>query len=123
MLSFGISLTKKTLWAIMIQGQEKRLGVKIYRRFSMENRIAIIGIIVEKIADNYDSIEKINSILHDNSEYIAGRMGIPYKERKISVISVVVDAPSDIISAMSGKLGSLPGVSTKTLYSKAPTAE
>ena len=82
----------------------------------MENRIAIIGIIVE----NMDSVAKINSILHDYNQYIAGRMGIPYKERKISVISVVVDAPADVISSMSGKLGALPGVSSKTVYSKAP---
>lgn len=83
----------------------------------MENRIAIIGIIVE----NMESVEKINGILHENNQYIAGRMGIPYKERKISVISVVVDAPSDVISAISGKLGALPGVSCKTVYSKTPT--
>lgn len=82
----------------------------------MESRIAIIGIIVE----NMDSVEKINKILHENNKYIAGRMGIPYKERKVSVISVIVDAPTDVISSVSGKLGALPGVSSKTVYSKLP---
>ncbi|WP_304508053.1 TM1266 family iron-only hydrogenase system putative regulator [Anaerotignum sp.] len=83
----------------------------------METRVAIIGIIVEEI----DSVSKLNSILHDYGTYIIGRMGIPYREKKINIISVVVDAPNDIISTLSGKLGRLPGVSTKTVYSKYPT--
>lgn len=81
----------------------------------MEARVALIGIVVECP----DSIEKMNSILHQYSSYVIGRMGIPYKEKNISVISIAVDAPGDIISALSGKLGSLPGISTKTIYSKA----
>ncbi len=80
----------------------------------METRIAIVGIIVE----NKESAEKINQILHQYSEYIIGRMGIPYKEKKVSVISVVLDAPNDIIGALSGKLGMIPDVSTKTIYAK-----
>ena len=80
----------------------------------METRIALIGIIVE----NPESVESLNAILHDYSEFIIGRMGIPYKQRSISVISVIVDAPTDVISALSGKLGMLPGVSTKTIYAK-----
>lgn len=80
----------------------------------METRVAIIGIIVE----DGDSIEKLNSILHDYGQYIIGRMGLPYRQKGINIISIVVDAPQDIISALSGKLGRLPGVSTKTLYSK-----
>ncbi len=80
----------------------------------MESRIAVIGIIVE----NKDSVDKINSILHEYSEYIVGRMGIPYHKRQVSVISVIVDACNDVISAMSGKLGMIPHVSTKTVYSK-----
>ncbi len=79
----------------------------------METRVAIIGIIVE----NPDSVEKLNSILHTYSPYIIGRMGIPYRERKVSIISVAVDAPQDTISALSGKVGKLPGVSAKTAYS------
>ncbi|MBU3214456.1 iron-only hydrogenase system regulator [Clostridium estertheticum] len=80
----------------------------------METRIALIGIIVE----NTDSAPKLNSILHEYGEYIVGRMGVPYHKRDISVISVVIDAPNDVISALSGKLGMIPGVNTKTIYSK-----
>lgn len=80
----------------------------------METRVAIIGIIVE----DSNSVEKLNSILHDYGDYVIGRMGLPYREKGISIISLAVDAPQDIISALSGKLGRLPGVSTKTLYSK-----
>lgn len=82
----------------------------------MDTRIALIGIIVENTA----SVEKINAILHEYGEYIVGRMGIPYHKRHVSVISVVIDAPSDIISALSGKLGMLPHVNAKTVYSKFP---
>ena len=84
----------------------------------METRVAIIGIIVEDAG----SVEKLNGILHDYGTYIIGRMGIPYKEKHINIISLAVDAPNDIISAMSGKLGKLPGVSAKAVYSKLPTS-
>lgn len=80
----------------------------------METRIALIGIVIE----NKDSVEKLNAILHEYGEYIVGRMGIPYHKRHISVISIVMDAPNDIISALSGKLGMLPDVNAKTVYSK-----
>lgn len=80
----------------------------------METRIALVGIIVE----NQDSAEKINNILHEYRQYIVGRMGIPYHQRNVSIISIVMDAPNDIISALSGKLGMLPHVNTKTVYSK-----
>lgn len=80
----------------------------------MEKRIAIIGMIVE----NKDSVAKLNAILHEYSSYIIGRMGIPYAERQIQIISVVLDAPNDVISALSGKLGMLPNVNIKTVYSK-----
>ena len=80
----------------------------------METRVAIIGIIVEEAA----SIEKLNQILHNYSEYIIGRMGIPYRERGINIISIAVDAPQDVISALSGKLGAMDGVSSKAVYSK-----
>mgnify|MGYP006807556285 FL=1 len=82
----------------------------------MENRLALIGIIVE----DSDAAREINNILHDYGEYILGRMGIPYGKRGISVISVVVDAPGSVISAISGKLGMLKNVSVKTMYSKTP---
>ena len=80
----------------------------------METRIAQIGIIVEEPA----SVEKINQLLHEYSAYIIGRMGMPYKERNISIISIILDAPNEVISAVSGKLGMLSGVSAKTVYSK-----
>lgn len=83
----------------------------------MECRVALIGIIVE----NYESAERLNDLLHQYGEYIIGRMGVPYPKRDISIISVAIDAPSDMISALSGKLGMLPGVSTKTVYSKLNT--
>ena len=79
----------------------------------METRLAVIGIIVE----NLEVTDRINHILHDYSAYIVGRMGIPYRQRGISVISVIVDAPADAISALTGKLGMLEGVSAKALYS------
>lgn len=80
----------------------------------MDTRIALIGILVE---DN-QSTEQMNRLLSDFGDYIVGRMGIPYRQKNVNVISVVVDAPGDVISALSGKLGMLPGVTTKTVYSK-----
>ncbi len=79
----------------------------------MERRVAVIGIIVE----DYDAAEKLNTILHEYGGYIIGRMGIPYPKRGINVISVAVDAPQDVISALSGKIGRLEGVAAKTAYS------
>lgn len=80
----------------------------------METRVALIGIIIENPA----SVEQMNSLLHEFSSYIIGRMGVPYREKGISIISVVIDAPMNKISSLSGKLGMLDGVSTKTIYSK-----
>lgn len=85
----------------------------------METRVAIIGIIVE----SKDSIENLNAILHEYSKYIVGRMGIPYEKRGINIISVVIDAPNNVISALSGKLGMLPDVNIKTVYSKVSIGE
>ena len=79
----------------------------------MGTRVAVIRIIVEK----KDSVEHLNSILHDYSEYIIGRMGIPYRQRKINIISIALDAPQNIISTLSGKIGKLEGVSAKTAFS------
>ncbi|MDO5476417.1 MAG: iron-only hydrogenase system regulator [Eubacteriales bacterium] len=80
----------------------------------MKTRVAVIAIIVEEPA----SAEGVNAILHTYREYVIGRMGIPYHQKKISIISVAVDAPEPEITALSGKIGRLPGVSTKTAYSK-----
>lgn len=79
----------------------------------METRVAVMSIIVE----NGEVAETLNGILHSYGEYIIGRMGIPYRKRKINVIAIALDAPQNTISALSGKVGSLPGVSVKTAYS------
>ena len=81
----------------------------------MDQRVALIGILVE----NKDSVAKINSLLHQWEQYIIGRMGIPHRERGISIISIAMDAPQNAISALSGKLGQLDGVSSKVIYTKA----
>ncbi len=81
----------------------------------MDTRIALIGIIVENPA----SVEDLNRLLSQHANYIIGRMGIPYREKNISIISIAIDAPNDVISSLSGKLGMLPGISTKTTYTKA----
>ncbi len=79
----------------------------------METRVAVMSIIVEQGG----AIESLNSILHDYGEYIIGRMGIPYRQRGINIISIAIDAPQDTISALSGKVGRLAGVGVKTAFS------
>ncbi|MBQ3568876.1 MAG: iron-only hydrogenase system regulator [Anaerotignum sp.] len=79
-----------------------------------ESRVALIGIIVS----SRESVEQLNHLLSEYSGFIIGRMGLPYKERNISIISVAIDAPNDVISSLTGKLGMLPGISTKTIYPK-----
>ena len=79
-----------------------------------QTRVAILAIVVEHAT----STEQLNQILHQYRQYIIGRMGIPYEKRGISLISVAVDAPTAIISAMSGKIGMLDGISAKAVYSK-----
>lgn len=79
----------------------------------METRIALIGIIVE----NPDSVEQLNHLLHEYSCFIVGRMGIPYEKKNVNIISVAIDAPQDIISALSGRIGRLDGIGVKTVYS------
>ena len=85
----------------------------------MDTRVAVMSIIVE----NGDAVEKINAILHEHGEFIIGRMGIPYRKRKISIISVALDAPQNTISSLAGKIGSLPGISVKTAYSSVISEE
>ncbi|MBQ6891248.1 MAG: iron-only hydrogenase system regulator [Clostridia bacterium] len=79
----------------------------------METRVAVMSIIVE----DPNAVERLNSCLHEYGDHIIGRMGIPYRKRKISIISVALDAPQNTISSLAGKVGSLPGVSVKTAYS------
>ena len=81
----------------------------------MENRVSVISIIVE----NRDSASTINELLHQYGQHVIGRMGIPYHERGVSIICVVLDAPQSVTSALSGKLGMLPGVSAKTVTARA----
>lgn len=79
----------------------------------METRIALIGIIVE----NPDSVEQLNHLLHEYGSFIVGRMGSPYEKKNVNIISVAIDAPQDIISALSGRIGRLDGIGVKTVYS------
>ncbi|MCR5484723.1 MAG: iron-only hydrogenase system regulator [Clostridiales bacterium] len=84
----------------------------------METRLAVISIIVT----DGDNISRLNELLHEAAPYIIGRMGIPYRKLGVSIISVAIDAPQDLISAVSGKIGKLPGISAKTTYSNIITA-
>ena len=79
----------------------------------MDTRVAVISIIVSK----EEAVEKLNTLLHNYAQYIIGRMGLPYRAKNVNIICVAVDAPNDAISALSGKLGSIEGVSVKTAYS------
>lgn len=78
-----------------------------------ETRVAVIGVIVEEP----ESVEALNAILHAHAPYILGRMGVPYREKAVNIISVAIDAPQNVINTLSGKIGKLPGVSVKTAYS------
>ena len=79
----------------------------------MDSRVAVMSIIIE----NLNAVEQVNAVLHEYGEYIIGRMGIPYRARKISIISIALDAPQDTISALSGRIGKMAGVSVKTSFS------
>ena len=81
-----------------------------------ETRVALLGIVVE----NPDSVEPLNRLLHEYKDFIIGRMGLPYRKRGINLISIMLDAPGDAISSLSGKIGMLAGVTAKTVYSKVP---
>lgn len=85
----------------------------------METRVAVIGIIVEK----EDAVSGLNAALHEFDSYIIGRMGIPYRERGVNIISIAIDAPQTVISSLSGKIGNLQGVSTKVAYSNLITKQ
>ena len=78
----------------------------------METRVAVMGIIV----DDTENISQLNGLLHEYGKYIIGRMGIPYREKNISIVSVAIDAPQDVISSLSGKIGNIEGISVKTAY-------
>ena len=80
----------------------------------MKTRVAVLAIIIEE----QNSVEELNAILHSDNEYLIGRMGIPYRARGISIMSIAIDAPQDIISALAGKIGNLDGISVKIAYSQ-----
>ena len=80
----------------------------------METRIAVMGILVE----DPDKVEQLNALLHDYGPYIIGRMGIPYREKNVHIISIAIDAPQDVTAALSGKIGAIEGISVKTAYSR-----
>lgn len=85
----------------------------------MQTRVAVMGIVVE----NTDSVERLNTLLHEYGSYIIGRMGIPYRARNINIVSIAIDAPQDVISALSGKIGNLDGINVKTAYSNVQSDE
>ncbi len=85
----------------------------------METRVAVMGIIVEELG----SVEALNALLHEYGRYIIGRMGLPYREKNINIVSIAIDAPQDTIAALSGKIGKISGVSVKTAYSNVITNE
>ena len=91
------------------------LGVLIFivKGNFMETRVAVLAIIVE----NTESVEKLNKTLHEYGNFIIGRMGLPYREKGIHIVSVAIDAPQDKISALAGKVGKIDGISVKTAYS------
>ena len=94
-------------------------AVILFVRWNMSSRVGVISIIVE----SSESVSELNTILHNYGEYIIGRMGIPYRQRDISIISVAIDAPQDVISALSGKIGNLKGISAKTVLSNVKSYE
>ncbi|MBC8569695.1 TM1266 family iron-only hydrogenase system putative regulator [Zongyangia hominis] len=80
----------------------------------METKLALIGIVVEE----ENAVQIVNELLHQYAPYVVGRMGLPYREKGVSIISVVVDAPENVVSALSGKLGNIKGIGVKSLYAK-----
>lgn len=93
------------------------MGVIFLGAFIMETRVAVLAIIVE----NTESVEELNKTLHEYGKFIIGRMGLPYREKGIHIVSVAIDAPQDKISALAGKVGKIDGISVKTAYSNVVT--
>lgn len=85
----------------------------------METRIALLGVLIE----DESSVEQVNQLMHEYGKYIVGRMGVPYRQRGVNIISLVLDAPENKISALAGKLGQLPGVSVKSMLAKTGKGE
>lgn len=85
----------------------------------MDTRVAVVSAIVE----NRDAVERLNAVLSEYGDYIIGRMGLPYREKKIHIVSVAIDAPQDVIAALSGKIGRIEHISVKTAYSSVMSHE
>lgn len=85
----------------------------------METRIALIGIMVE----NPNSVERLNQLLHEYGSYIIGRMGIPYRQKQVHVISIVIDASQNVINSLTGKIGRMEGITAKAVYSSVKTTD
>jgi putative iron-only hydrogenase system regulator len=105
------------LYSVSITASSKMQFFYVLEEINMETRVAIIGIIVQ----DENSVELLNTVLHEYGKYIIGRMGIPYRAKGINIISIAIDAPQDVISALSGKIGKLQGINTKTAYSNVIT--
>lgn len=91
-----------------------RIPVSIQKEISMETRVAVISVIVTKAGQ----VAVLNDLLHEYSEYILGRMGVPYREKGLNIICVAIDAPMDRINALSGALGRLDGINAKVIYAR-----
>lgn len=113
LLRMGAALVLRALRPCLFVGAAFLLGESRKRMGSMETRVAVISMIVERA----DTVEALNGILHQYGAYIIGRMGIPYRARGINIISIAIDAPQDTISTLAGRIGGLPGVSVKTAFS------
>ena len=85
------------------------------KEMEQESRIAVMAIIVE----NRDSVDELNTLLHEYGNYIVGRMGLPYEKKNLHIVSIALDAPNDTISALAGKIGNISGISVKTAYANA----
>lgn len=120
-ISYSERLIKRSITPYSLSRKPAETALMRITLMENENRVAIISMII----DNEDVVPEVNSLLHEYGRFILSRMGLPYRERSLNIISVVADAPADKISALSGKLGRLPGVTSKAVYSsqKAQTAK
>jgi len=98
-----------------MQNNAQQQCTKEGKEMEQESRIAVMAIIVE----NRDSVDELNTLLHEYGNYIVGRMGLPYEKKNLHIVSIALDAPNDTISALAGKIGNIPGISVKTAYANA----
>ena len=98
-----------------MQNNAQQECTKEGKEMEQESRIAVMAIIVE----NRDSVDELNTLLHEYGNYIVGRMGLPYEKKNLHIVSIALDAPNDTISALAGKIGNISGISVKTAYANA----